>query len=173
MIAVHAGVGRHRPETAQLCAEALKFAKGDAVSAVTVKLHRLYTSQFLEKDFRTNCGAGSALTEVGTVECEAAFMSSEGMAFGAVGAVTNCMHPSLLAQRLALSQRHVPDGPIPPSLVVGSGAEQLALDFGVPVCSNAALISPSARDTHKRARLAFDSCFDTVGALDMEVRVFG
>lgn len=66
----------------------------------------------------TNAGRGSNLTLAGTVECDAAIMSGEGLR-GGVGAMPGVDHPIAAAHLLACkSQEQLPCGLVPPVCVV-------------------------------------------------------
>ncbi|KAK5969411.1 hypothetical protein GCK32_001813 [Trichostrongylus colubriformis] len=70
MIATHGGVGFRCERLLSLaCADALRDGKDDVVSVVSI----------LEDNPLFNCGYGSNPTMSGTVECEAGFMSSDGL----------------------------------------------------------------------------------------------
>ncbi|CAD5228923.1 unnamed protein product [Bursaphelenchus okinawaensis] len=150
MLAVHCGIGRHLPGIDKLCSQAVK--ERDTVKAVMC----------LESDPRTNCGIGSSLTEDGQVECEGAYMQSENMLFGAVGALSNSKHPSLLSKKLVESTNN--DNLIWPMVLVGKGAGEFAVKMDVPTCSQSELISDSGEVARKKAKLQLEQ-FDTVGAL--------
>src|SRR5262249_62283205 len=54
----------------------------------------------MEDDPRFNAGYGSALTEAGTVECDASIMEGARLAAGARGAVAGVPKPAALARRV-------------------------------------------------------------------------
>ena len=97
--------------------------------------------EVMEDDPLLNAGLGSALTEAGTVECDASLMEGEALAAGAVGAVSGVPNPIRLARRILEDGRHV--------LLVGSGAVAFAREQGVPLCDPLALATD-----HQRRRLA-------------------
>lgn len=82
-----------------------------------------------------NCGIGSNLTANGTVECEAAFIISENLAFGAVAAVTNCAHPIYAAHKIAHSNKSnaIFNGLIQPVVLVGQGANNFCESLGLGI----------------------------------------
>jgi len=99
------------------------------------------TIEALEDDPLLNAGRGSALTEVGTVECDASIMEGEHLAAGAVGAVSGVPNPIRLARRVMEDGRQV--------LLVGDGAIAFARQHGVPLCEPGELVT-----ARQRARLA-------------------
>jgi beta-aspartyl-peptidase (threonine type) len=123
-LVIHGGAGRIRAERqdayrAGLAAAlnagfAVLDAGGSAVDAVCAAVRSM------EDDPNAfNAGTGSALTEAGTVECDAAVMRSDGRA-GAVACVSTSRNPVALARRVLDEGRHV--------LMVGRGAEALEPD---------------------------------------------
>jgi L-asparaginase / beta-aspartyl-peptidase len=119
----------------------------------------------LEADPRFNAGYGSALTEAGTVECDASIMEGERLAAGAVGAVGGVPNPIRLARKVLDDGRHV--------LLVGEGASRFAREQGLPLCDPAALVTErqrarlAARATEGRAVAAGSG---TVGAVAIDRR---
>lgn len=95
----------------------------------------------LEANPLFNAGYGSALTEAGTVECDASIMEGAGLAAGAIGAVSGVVSPIGLARRVLEDGRHI--------LLVGEGAHRFARERGVPLCDPDALVTE-----RQRARLA-------------------
>ncbi|KAJ1963824.1 hypothetical protein GGI12_001818 [Dipsacomyces acuminosporus] len=92
--------------------------------------------RILEDSPVTNAGIGSNLNRLGLVECDAAIMSSNPDAFGAVGAVSETQNPIDAANALMKNHSRGPDevGLVPPMFLVGLGADQWARDQGVPMC---------------------------------------
>ncbi len=95
----------------------------------------------LEEHPRFNAGYGSALTERGTVECDASIMEGDRLQAGAVGAVAGVRSPIALARRVLQDGRHI--------LLVGDGARDFAREQGVALCLPDALVTD-----RQRARLA-------------------
>lgn len=135
------------------------------------------------------------MTEAGTVECEAAFMCSSGLAFGAVAAVgflipefckfqelqvTNCAHPSFAAQKLADKYKinSAPNGLIEPMILAGKGAEKFCLALSTGIIKNEQLRTENALRSHAlatklHARFLEDNLrLDTVGGVSINVRLF-
>jgi beta-aspartyl-peptidase (threonine type) len=93
---------------------------GSSLDAVTLAV------RLLEDDPLFNAGHGAALTSEGTAELDAAIMDGCDERAGAVAAVQHVRNPVELARRVLEKSPHV--------LLVGSGAEEFALQEGmVPV----------------------------------------
>jgi len=107
---------------------------GSAVDAVQAAI------EVMEDDPLLNAGRGSALTEEGTVECDASLMEGERLGAGAVGAVSGVPNPIGLARRILEDGRHI--------LLVGPGAVAFAHAQGVPLCDPDRLVTD-----HQRGRL--------------------
>jgi beta-aspartyl-peptidase (threonine type) len=95
----------------------------------------------LEEHPRFNAGYGSALTERGTVECDASIMEGERLGAGAVGAVAGVRSAIGLARHVLEDGRHI--------LLVGDGALEFARERGLALCAPDALVTD-----RQRARLA-------------------
>jgi beta-aspartyl-peptidase (threonine type) len=104
---------------------------GSALDAVEA------TVRAMEEHPRFNAGHGSALTEQGTVECDASIMEGDGLQAGAVGAVSGVRSAVGLARRVLHDGRHV--------LLVGDGALAFAREQGVPLCESDALVTERQR----------------------------
>jgi beta-aspartyl-peptidase (threonine type) len=126
--------------------------------------------QAMEEHPRLNAGYGSALTERGTVECDASIMEGDALQAGAVGAVSGVRSAIGLARRILEDGRHI--------LLVGEGAHAFARDQGVPLCSPEALATDRQRQSlaeHLAARRdevppADRTAGGTVGAVAIDVR---
>uniref|UniRef100_A0A7E4V1H2 Asparaginase n=1 Tax=Panagrellus redivivus TaxID=6233 RepID=A0A7E4V1H2_PANRE len=80
-------------------------------------------------------------------------MSSNKMAFGAAGAVSNTKHPVLIAKHLATRFQNEDNFHlVPPQVIVGSGADALAIELGIPIVANDELKSPQAVQMYEIAR---------------------
>ena len=104
---------------------------GPALHAVEV------TIQSMEDHPRFNAGHGSALTEQGSVECDASIMEGDTLQAGAVGAVSGVRSAIGLARRILEDGRHI--------LLVGEGALAFAREQGVPLCPPEALVTDRQR----------------------------
>jgi beta-aspartyl-peptidase (threonine type) len=82
----------------------------------------------LEDDPLFNAGCGSALTREGTAELDASIMDGRDMRAGAVAGVQHIKNPIDLARMVMEKSRHV--------LLIGRGAEDFALEEGMPLISN-------------------------------------
>jgi beta-aspartyl-peptidase (threonine type) len=90
----------------------------------------------LEDDPLFNAGTGSALTVDGEVECDASLMCGDGRA-GAVAAVRTVRNPVQLARQVMEKTGHV--------LLVGTGAEEFAVECGFEPLPLAALVTTEMR----------------------------
>jgi beta-aspartyl-peptidase (threonine type) len=137
---------------------------GSALDAVEAAIHAM------EEHPRFNAGHGSALTEQGTVECDASIMEGDDLQAGAVGAVSGVRSAIGLARRILHDGRHV--------LLVGDGALAFAREQGVPLCAPDALVTERQRRRlaeHLAARPQADAASiggasGTVGAVAIDVR---
>ena len=123
----------------------------------------------MEDHPRFNAGFGSALTERGTVECDASIMDGEALQAGAVGAVSGVRSAIGLARRILEDGRHI--------LLVGDGALAFAREQGVPLCPPDALVTDRQRQNlarHLAARqeagVPRTSGTGTVGAVAIDVQ---
>jgi beta-aspartyl-peptidase (threonine type) len=125
--------------------------------------------QAMEEHPRLNAGYGSALTEHGTVECDASIMEGDTLQAGAVGAVSGVRSAIGLARRILDDGRHI--------LLVGDGAHAFARDQGVPLCSPDALVTDRQRRSladhlaarREKARQTDRAVGGTVGAVAIDV----
>ncbi|KAL7069631.1 hypothetical protein ACQ4LE_011209 [Meloidogyne hapla] len=148
MIAVHGGAGLFKEKIEQFCSAALKDDGVEktgnnmpgSCDEIEVNNQLVKAIMKLEKCSKFNCGFGSNLTEAGTVECEAAFMCCENLAFGGVASVTNCTHPIYASYKLAMSHKSSSEenGLIKPIILAGKGANQYceALNVGIVLNEN-------------------------------------
>jgi beta-aspartyl-peptidase (threonine type) len=84
--------------------------------------------RILEDDPLFNAGRGAALTRDGAAELDAAIMDGKQQRAGAVACVRHVQNPIDLARRVMEKSRHV--------LLVGPGAEEFALEEGIPLVPN-------------------------------------
>jgi beta-aspartyl-peptidase (threonine type) len=126
---------------------------GAALDAIEV------TIQAMEEHPRLNAGYGSALTERGTVECDASIMEGDALQAGAVGAVSGVRSAIGLARRILEDGRHI--------LLVGDGAVTFARDQDLPLCAPDALVTDRQRRNlaeHLAARREAGAHRQTFGA---------
>ena len=125
------------------------------------------TIQAMEEHPRFNAGFGSALTEHGTVECDASIMEGDALQAGAVGAVSGVRSAIALARQVLEDGRHV--------LLVGDGALAFARERGLPLCAPDALVTDQQR---RRLAKHLAACGEagvqptsgTVGAVAIDTR---
>jgi beta-aspartyl-peptidase (threonine type) len=125
------------------------------------------TIRAMEDHPRFNAGYGSALTERGTVECDASIMEGDALQAGCVGAVSGVRSAIGLARRILEEGRHV--------LLVGDGALDFAREQGVPLCPPDALATDRQRESlakHLASRrdAGAPQTSGTVGAVAIDVR---
>ena len=136
-IAIHGGAGamprdRLSPEAQQRLRAGLQSALdagyavlergGSSLDAVTAAV------RVLEDDPQFNAGRGAVLTRGGTVELDASIMDGRSLRAGAVASVRHVRNPVELARLVMEHSRHV--------LLVGSGAEEFALEHGMSLVAN-------------------------------------
>src|SRR5262245_9451952 len=95
---------------------------GSSLDAVTTAVRSL------EDDPLFNAGHGAALTREGWAELDAAVMEGKEQRAGAVASVRHVKNPVDLARRVMEKSRHV--------LLVSAGAEEFALEEGIPLVAN-------------------------------------
>jgi beta-aspartyl-peptidase (threonine type) len=95
---------------------------GTSLDAVTSAVRAL------EDDPLFNAGHGAALTREGWAELDAAVMDGKDQRAGAVASVRHVKNPVELARRVMEKSRHV--------LLVSTGAEEFALEEGIPLVAN-------------------------------------
>jgi beta-aspartyl-peptidase (threonine type) len=102
----------------------------------------------LEDDPTFDAGVGSHLNRDGRVELDAMLMDGATLKAGAVAAVERVRNPIRLARRVLESCEHM--------MLVGAGAEQFAVEQGLPLCSPEELVI-------ERERAAWSRCIGTAG----------
>lgn len=163
VLLIHGGSGRIRPEhqpayraglaRALDAGGTLLEAGGSATDAVCAAVRSM------EDDPEAfNAGTGSVLTRDGTIECDAALMTSDGAA-GAVACVRTSRNPIDLARKVLETTPHV--------FLVGRGAEALETD---PIDPNE-LVTERSRAALERWRERNDGSPDstaTCGAVGLD-----
>jgi L-asparaginase / beta-aspartyl-peptidase len=104
---------------------------GSAVEAVETVIG------FFEDNPAFNAGTGSHLNLDGHVELDAIVMDGQTLRAGAVAAVSRIRNPIRLARRVLEASPHM--------MLVAAGAEQFAVEQGIPLCDPAELITEQAR----------------------------
>lgn len=167
-IVVHGGAGNIAPERAAAaelgCKEAALIgwrvlqAGGSALAAVEAAV------QALENNPNYNAGTGACLTSDGRVELDASIMEGRTLSVGAIAGVERIKNPIALARKV-LDSPHV--------LLVGKGAQEFALEEGIPLCSQEELITERQYNNWLKAQAAsqepeFQTKHGTVGAVALD-----
>lgn len=165
-VTVHAGAGFHsvakEADYVAICKAACERGLSVLGSNVPALDAVVAVMMCLENATCTNAGTGSNLTLYGTVECDASVMDGRTTAFGAVGAVPGIKNPVCLAKRLIEVQAEgLSLGRIPPSLLVGQGALDWAIQQGFSSVAGSELVTESSDKTYRKykkrlLRLHFD-----------------
>lgn len=98
----------------------------------------------LEDDPIFDAGYGSHLNLDGDVECDAIVMDAATLRAGAVAGLRRIKNP-IQAARAVLEK-------CPHMMLISRGAEQFAVDHGIPWCDPRDLISPAEREAWERCR---------------------
>jgi beta-aspartyl-peptidase (threonine type) len=106
--------------------------RGSALDAVVTAV------RILEDDPIFNAGRGAVLTRDGSAELDAAVMDGRSLRAGAVAAVRHVKNPVELARCVMEKSSHV--------LLVGPGAEELALEEGLAVLPSQYFVTRERRD---------------------------
>ncbi|MFX1505428.1 MAG: isoaspartyl peptidase/L-asparaginase family protein [Promethearchaeota archaeon] len=120
----------------------------------------------MEDDTIFDAGIGSFLNEEGYVELDALIMDGRTLNAGAIGAVTNCRNPIILARRLLEEENS-------PMMLVGKGADKFAQRLNLD-CDPKDLIIPRERERWKKGKAGEDifspNAKGTVGAVALDAR---
>jgi len=133
---------------------------GSSLDAVTTAV------KILEDDPLFNAGRGAALTREGRAELDAAVMDGRQQRAGAVASVRHVKNPVELARRVMEKSRHV--------LLVGSGAEEFALEEGLELVPNTYFLTDERKlqlESEQRGRHVSDlipAPVGTVGAVALD-----
>lgn len=135
-IIVHGGAGKVTPERAESVQEGCKEATlvgwsilqagGSALDAVEAAVRAL------EDNPQYNAGTGACLTSDGNIELDAGIMEGHTLQVGAVACIELIKNPISLARKV-LDSPHV--------FLVGQGAQQFALENGIPMCELSDLVT--------------------------------
>lgn len=135
-------------------------AGGSALDAVTKAV------SMLEDDPLFNAGRGAVLTREGTAELDASIMDGRRLRAGSVAGLKRVRNPIQLALRVMERTPHV--------MLIGEGAENFALEEGLPLVPNSYFITPARQAQLERilsgqARVDSElSALGTVGAVAMD-----
>ncbi len=108
----------------------------------------------LEEDPTFDAGIGSHLNRDGRAQLDAIVMDGATLKAGAVAAVERVRNPIRLARRVLESSEHM--------MLVGAGAEQFALEQGLPLC-------PPGELTVERERMAWRQCRESNHAAEFHI----
>jgi beta-aspartyl-peptidase (threonine type) len=127
-------------------------AGGSALNAVE------QTVIALEDNPVFDAGTGGYLNQDGIIQLDALIVDGAKHNFGAVAGVTEVQNPITLARKILEETEQC--------FFVGAGADRIAEKLGLPLISNAQLITPAMRDHYLAART--DGPVDTVGAVAID-----
>ncbi len=120
----------------------------------------------MEEDHIFDAGVGSFLNEEGYVELDALIMDGRTLNAGAIGAVTNCRNPIILARRLLEEQNS-------PMMLVGRGADKFAVKMKLN-CDPKDLIIPREQKRWAKGEAREDifspNSTGTVGAVALDMK---
>ncbi|HET9218251.1 MAG TPA: isoaspartyl peptidase/L-asparaginase [Terriglobia bacterium] len=160
---VHGGAGTIRPEveTAAGAGAERALAKGWAIleaggQAIDACEQAVIE---LEDDPVFDAGVGAHLNRDGYAQLDAILMDGHALQSGAVAAVERIRNPIRLARRILEKGQH--------SFLVGAGAEQFAVENGIPFCDPAELITPYQR-RRWTDKVAETPLHGTVGAVAID-----
>lgn len=114
----------------------------------------------LEDEPLFDAGIGSHLNADGMVEMDALIIDGTVRDFGAVAGVQRVRYPISLARRVLDDTPH--------RLFVGTGADMLAQQLGIPLVPNISLVTPAELDAYRRKQTM--SGHDTVGAVALDAQ---
>ncbi len=123
----------------------------------------------LEKDPTFDAGRGAFLNANGKIELDAIICDGKTLAFGAIAAITNILHPVSAARLIMEKTEHC--------MLVGEGADQFLSELNFPKVSIEALLTERELEYYRRiksdpnfkTRKPFESSpHDTVGAVAMD-----
>jgi beta-aspartyl-peptidase (threonine type) len=160
---VHGGAGTFRPELHEDCRAALRKALHRGWSVLEsggASIHACEQAIIeLEDEPLFDAGVGSHLNRDGKVQTDAILMDGVTLKSGAVCALERIRNPIRLARCVLDKSDHM--------LLAGAGAEQFAVENGIPLCDPHDLIT---RDAFARwsAHVEQVEKFGTVGAVAID-----
>ena len=138
VLVVHGGAGTLRAEGEQAARAGVEhaLAKGGGIlkSGGSAKDACERAIVILENDPVFDAGVGAHLNRDGNAQLDAILMDGMSLKSGAVAAVERVRNPIQLARRILEDSGH--------SLFVGPGAEQFAVEAGIPLCDPKEFITP-------------------------------
>ncbi|XP_022901783.1 isoaspartyl peptidase/L-asparaginase-like [Onthophagus taurus] len=111
----------------------------------------------MEDDPVFNCGKGSVLNSIGSVEMEASIMDGETLRSGAVSGLNNIEHPVTLAKMVLQRTPHI--------VIAGHGANQFATTLGFPRVPPQSLIIEEEKEAYRKNSESYPG-FSAVIVLD-------
>ena len=121
------------------------------------------TIRFLENSPLFNAGCGSVLTQIGTIELDAAIMDGNSLEAGCVAGLAKIANPICLARFVLERSDHM--------MLIGSHAEQFAYNCGMNWVDSDSLITEIQRnkwlERHKSA-VGLQNKYGTVGAIAID-----
>ncbi len=159
-IIIHGGAGDsdtddpHAKGTMQKIIDSSCKMLRDGCSAVDVAEHAVSE---MENSGKFNAGAGSCLTEKGTIEMDAGIMNGETMQCGAVAIINGVKNPVMVARQVMSESEH--------SLIAGNGALEFALAHGFSKFE----IVPKKTQMEKLEKILMHK-YGTVGAVVIDAK---
>lgn len=168
-LVIHGGI-----ESGQLSAQIQQTYHGALKKALQIGYHKLIagdssievveeTIRFLEDSPLFNAGCGSVLTQIGTIELDAAIMDGNSLEAGCVAGLAKIANPISLARFVLERSDHM--------MLIGSHAEQFAYNCGTNWVDSDSLITEIQRnkwlERHKNA-VGLQNKYGTVGAVAID-----
>jgi beta-aspartyl-peptidase (threonine type) len=162
-LVIHGGAGTQRPEIAESARSGVEraLAAGWTIleSGGSAKDACEQAITLLEDDPVFDAGLGAYLNREGRAQLDAMLMDGASLKSGAVGAVERIRNPIKLARRILENSEH--------SFLTGAGAEQFAIQAGMPLCDPAELITPYEQQRWAN-KAAEGTVQGTVGAVALD-----
>lgn len=168
-LVIHGGI-----ESGQLSAQIQQTYHGALKKALQIGYRKLIagdssievveeTIRFLEDSPLFNAGCGSVLTQIGTIELDAAIMDGNSLEAGCVAGLAKIANPISLARFVLERSDHM--------MLIGSHAEQFAYNCGMNWVDSDSLITEIQRnkwlERHKNA-VGLQNKYGTVGAVAID-----
>jgi len=168
-LVIHGGI-----ESGQLSAQIQQAYHGALKKALQIGYRKLIagdssievveeTIRFLEDSPLFNAGCGSVLTQIGTIELDAAIMDGHSLEAGCVAGLAKIANPISLARFVLERSDHM--------MLIGSHAEQFAYNCGTNWVDSDSLITEIQRnkwlERHKNA-VGLQNKYGTVGAIAID-----